>query len=179
MDSELTGGAGMPDGWNRLWAPHRISYLSGENRPLPGNDVPCPFCRIPTLDDVEGLIVARGEHSYVVMNLYPYNAGHLLVCSYRHVADLTDLTEAERNELLKLSAHAMKVIRKVSGAQGFNLGMNQGAISGAGIAEHIHQHIVPRWSGDSNFMPVIGKTKVIPQLLQETRTALAENWDEV
>ena len=179
MDQEMTGGAGMPDGWNRLWAPHRISYLAGENRPLPDNDVPCPFCRIPTLEDAEGLIVARGEHAYVVMNLYPYNAGHVLVCTYRHVADLTDLTTDERNELLELTAHTMKVIRHVSGAQGFNLGMNQGAISGAGIAEHIHQHVVPRWSGDANFMPVIGKTKVISQLLDETRAALAEGWNLV
>ena len=179
MDQELTGGAGMPDGWNRLWAPHRISYLAGENRPLPDNDVPCPFCRIPTLDDAEGLIVARGEHAYVVMNLYPYNAGHVLVCTYRHVADLTELERNERNELLELTAHAMKVIRHVSGAQGFNLGMNQGAISGAGIAEHIHQHVVPRWSGDANFMPVIGKTKVISQLLDETRAALTEGWNLV
>jgi len=179
MDQELTGGAGMPDGWNRLWAPHRISYLAGENRPLPDNDVPCPFCRIPTLDDAEGLIVARGKHAYVVMNLYPYNAGHVLVCTYRHIADLTDLESEERNELLELTAHTMKVIRHVSGAQGFNLGMNQGAISGAGIAEHIHQHVVPRWSGDANFMPVIGKTKVISQLLQETRAALAEGWNLV
>ena len=175
----MTGGAGMPDGWNRLWAPHRVSYLAGENRPLPDNDVPCPFCRIPTLEDAEGLIVARGEHAYVVMNLYPYNAGHVLVCTYRHVADLTDLTTDERNELLELTAHTMKVIRHVSGAQGFNLGMNQGAISGAGIAEHIHQHVVPRWSGDANFMPVIGKTKVISQLLDETRAALAESWNLV
>ena len=179
MDQELTGGAGMPDGWNRLWAPHRISYLAGENRPLPDNDVPCPFCRIPTLEDAEWLIVARGKHAYVVMNLYPYNAGHVLVCTYRHVADLTDLESEERNELLELSSHVMKVLRKVSGAQGFNLGMNQGSISGAGIADHIHQHIVPRWSGDANFMPVIGKTKVISQLLQETRAALAEGWNLV
>jgi len=179
MDQEITGGAGAPDGWSRLWAPHRTSYLAGENRPLPDNDVPCPFCRIPTLNDEEGLIVARGEHAYVVMNLYPYNAGHVLVCTYRHVADLTDLITDERNELLELTAHTMKVIRHVSGAQGFNLGMNQGAISGAGIAEHIHQHVVPRWSGDANFMPVIGKTKVISQLLDETRAALAEGWNLV
>jgi len=179
MEQELTGGAGAPDGWSRLWAPHRTSYLAGENRPLPDNDVPCPFCRIPTLNDEEGLIVSRGEHCYVVMNRYPYNAGHVLVCTFRHVADLTDLHEDERDELLKLSAHVMKVIRKVSGAQGFNLGMNQGAISGAGIAEHIHQHVVPRWSGDANFMPVIGKTKVISQLLDETRAALSEGWNLV
>ncbi len=169
----------MPDSWSRLWAPHRISYLSGENRPLPGNDVPCPFCRIPTMGDVEGLIVARGTTAYVVMNLYPYNAGHLLICANRHVDDLTDLTVDERNEIFELSAHAMKVLRKVANPTGFNLGMNQGAISGAGIPEHIHQHVVPRWSGDSNFMPVIGQTKVLSQLLQETRDELANNWNLV
>ncbi len=179
MEPEIVGGAGAPDGWSRLWAPHRTAYLSGENRPLPGNDVPCPFCRIPTLDDEEGLIVARGAQAYVVMNLYPYNAGHLLVCTFRHVADLTDLTDEERNEILFLSAQAVKVLRKVAHPEGFNLGMNQGSVSGAGIAEHIHQHIVPRWSGDSNFMPVVGKTKVISQLLLETRNQLADQWNLV
>jgi ATP adenylyltransferase len=110
------------------------------------------------------------------MNLYPYNAGHLLICANRHVADLTELTESERNEISSLTAHAMKTLRKVGNAAGFNLGMNQGDVSGAGVAGHIHQHVVPRWSGDANFMPIIGKTKVLPQLLQETRTALAAGW---
>ena len=177
MDQDLTGALGTPDGMDRLWAPHRSAYLSGENRPLPGNDVPCPFCRVPTLSDREGLIVARGTLAYVVLNLYPYNAGHLLICTYRHVADLTELSDEERNEIISLTAHAMKVLRKVMSAKGFNLGMNQGSISGAGIADHIHQHLVPRWSGDANFMPIIGKTKVLPQLLQETREALASNWN--
>ena len=176
MSKESIGGVGMPDRWERLWAPHRMSYLSGENRPLPGNDIECPFCRIPKLTDAEGLIVARGKTAYVVMNLYPYNAGHVLICSNRHVADLTDLNDEERNEILELSAHAMKTIRKVSGADGFNLGMNQGAVSGAGVAAHIHQHVVPRWGGDSNFMPLIGQTKVMPQLLAETRAELAAAW---
>jgi len=156
-----------------------MTYLSGENRPLPGNDIPCPFCRVPTLDDADGLIVYRGSSAYVVMNLYPYNAGHLLICAYRHVADLTDLTDTERNEIFELTAIAMKVLRQVSGAKGFNLGMNQGAISGAGVAEHIHQHVVPRWAGDANFMPIIGQTKVLPQLLTETRSALAAAWHSV
>ena len=155
-------GAGMPDGWQRLWAPHRLEYLRGENRPLEGNEVECPFCRIPDLSDEEGLIVHRGKSAFVVMNLYPYNPGHL--------------TDEERHEITDLSAHAMKVIRKVSKADGFNLGMNQGAISGAGVADHIHQHIVPRWSGDANFMPIIGKTKVLPQLLTTTREELAAAW---
>jgi ATP adenylyltransferase len=110
------------------------------------------------------------------MNLYPYNPGHLLVCAFRHVADLTDLSEGEHNEISALTAHAMKTIRKVSAPEGFNLGMNQGAISGAGVAAHIHQHVVPRWSGDANFMPIIGKTKVMPQLLHLTRDELASAW---
>jgi len=178
-DEVMTGGAGMPDGWSRLWAPHRTAYLTGENRPMPDNDVRCPFCRIPTLSDEEGLIVARAEHSYVVMNLYPYNAGHLLIVPFRHVADLTDLSEAERNEILTLCAHSMKVLRKVSRAKGFNLGMNQGAISGAGIPDHIHQHVVPRWGGDANFMPIIGQTRVLPTLLSTTRADLAGAWNDV
>ena len=175
MVSDIDG-VGMPDGWQRLWAPHRLEYLRGENRPLAGNDVACPFCRILTLSDEEGLIVHRGVSAYVVMNLYPYNPGHLLVCANRHVANLTELTTEERHEITDISAHAMAVLRKVSKADGFNLGMNQGAISGAGVAAHIHQHIVPRWSGDANFMPIIGKTKVMPQLLTITRAELAAAW---
>ena len=174
--AEHIDGAGMPDGWQRLWAPHRLDYLRGENRPLVGNDVNCPFCKIPTLQDEEGLIVHRGVTAFVVMNLYPYNPGHLLICAYRHVPDLTDLTEQERNEISALTAHAMKTIRKVSQPEGFNLGMNQGAISGAGVAEHIHQHVVPRWGGDANFMPIIGKTKVMPQLLTLTRAEISAAW---
>ncbi|CAB4874354.1 unannotated protein [freshwater metagenome] len=170
------GGAGMPDAWQRLWAPHRMEYLKGTNRPLAGNEAVCPFCRIPTLSDEEALIVARGESAYVVMNLYPYNAGHLLVCANRHVADLTELTTQERNEISELTAHAMKTIRKVSSPGGFNLGMNQGAISGAGVAEHIHQHVVPRWAGDANFMPIIGQTKTLPALLSTTRDEIAAAW---
>ena len=170
------GGAGIPDAWSRLWAPHRMDYLKGENRPLEGNGVACPFCAIPAMRDEDGLIVHRGTLAFVVMNLYPYNAGHLLVCAYRHVEDLTDLTESERNEISYLSAQAMKTLRKVSNAAGFNLGMNQGAISGAGVAEHIHQHVVPRWGGDANFMPIIGQTKVLPQLLAQTRHDLSEGW---
>jgi ATP adenylyltransferase len=174
--SDSIDGAGMPDGWQRLWAPHRLEYLRGEYRPLEENDVACPFCRIPTLSDEEGLIVHRGTSAFVVMNLYPYNPGHLLICAYRHVPDLTDLSEQERNEISELTAHAMATIRTVSNPAGFNLGMNQGAISGAGVAEHIHQHVVPRWSGDANFMPIIGKTKVLPQLLTLTRAEIAAAW---
>ena len=178
-DQSLSGGAGMPDSWQRLWAPHRMSYLEGENRPLAGNEIECPFCRIATLDDAEALIVARGKEAYVVMNLYPYNAGHLLVCTNRHVAELPELTESERNEVQSLTAHGMKVLRKVSHASGFNIGINQGDVSRAGLAGHFHQHIVPRWAGDANFMPIIGKTKVIPKLLQESREQLAAGWNQI
>jgi len=178
-DQSLSGGAGMPDSWQRLWAPHRMSYLERENRPLAGNEIKCPFCRIAELADAEALIVARGKEAYVVMNLYPYNAGHLLVCTNRHVAELPELTESERNEVQSLTAHGMKVLRKVSNASGFNIGINQGGVSGAGIAGHFHQHIVPRWAGDANFMPIIGKTKVIPKLLQESREQLAAGWNQI
>ena len=166
----------MPDAWSRLWAPHRLDYLRGENRPLEANNQQCPFCDIPTRSDEDGLIVYRGTHAYVVMNLYPYNPGHLLICALRHVADLTDLSNDEREEIFELTAHAMKTISTVSNPEGFNLGMNQGAISGAGVAAHIHQHVVPRWSGDANFMPIIGKTKVLPQLLTITRSEIAAAW---
>jgi ATP adenylyltransferase len=113
------------------------------------------------------------------MNLYPYNAGHLLVCTNRHVAELPELTESERNEVQSLTAQGMKVLRKVSNASGFNIGINQGDVSGAGIAGHFHQHIVPRWAGDANFMPIIGKTKVIPKLLQESREQLSTGWNQI
>jgi len=174
---EADGLAGAPDGWQRLWAPHRMAYLKGENRPdISGDADSCPFCRVPTLTDEEGLIVARGSHVYAVLNLYPYNAGHMLICTYRHVAEYTNITDDERDEMALFTQCAMEALRIAAGAQGFNLGMNQGALSGAGVAPHIHQHIVPRWSGDANFMPIIGQTKVLPALLQQTRVLIVGAW---
>jgi ATP adenylyltransferase len=175
MSDEIHG-VGMPDRWQRLWAPHRMAYLSGENRPLEGNTELCPFCEIPKRDDKSSLIVAREKLSYVVLNLYPYNSGHLLICSNRHVATLPELTKEERDEIFALTSKAMEVLTKISNPQGFNLGMNQGAVSGAGVAGHIHQHVIPRWSGDANFMPLIGGTKVLPRLLDEVRDELARAW---
>lgn len=122
--------------------------------------------------------MARGQNAYVVLNLYPYNSGHLLVCPYRHVADYTDLTDAEVIEVAELTRKAMTVIRAVSGPQGFNLGMNQGEIAGAGIAAHLHQHVVPRWPGDANFLPIVGQTKALPQLLSQTQQLLSQAWQE-
>jgi ATP adenylyltransferase len=170
---EAQDGVGSPDAFARLWTPHRLAYITGEGKPA-GDD--CPFCDIPAMDDADGLVVARGEHAYAVLNLYPYNAGHLLVCPYRHVADYTDTTDAEAAEMADLTRTAMRTLRGVSRAAGFNLGMNQGDIAGAGIAAHLHQHVVPRWPGDQNFMPVIGRTKTLPELLTDTRALLADAW---
>jgi ATP adenylyltransferase len=170
-------GAGVPDGFQRLWMPHRMAYIQGEGKPSgtgPGDG--CPFCRIPRLADGEGLIVARGTLVYAVLNLYPYNSGHMMICPYRHVADYVDLDLAETAELAEFTKRAMAVLRSVAGPQGFNIGMNLGGVAGAGIAAHLHQHVVPRWGGDSNFMPVIGRTKVLPQLLADTRETLAHAW---
>ena len=162
--------------FEHLWTPYRMAYLR-EGRPTGEHD--CPFCLIPGMDDEAGLIVARGRSVYAVLNLYPYNAGHLMVVPYRHVPDYTDLTPAEVAELGSFTQTAMRVVRSVSGAHGFNIGMNQGSVAGAGIADHLHQHAVPRWGGDTNFMPVIGLTRVLPQVLRETRDLLAANWPAV
>ena len=169
-------GAGSPDGFWRLWMPHRMAYIKGENKVTGTEPEGCPFCRIPHLGDAEGLIVARGALVYTVLNLYPYNAGHLMVCPYRHVADYTELDEPETAELAEHTKLAMTALRAAAGAQGFNIGMNMGGVAGAGIAAHLHQHVVPRWGGDTNFLPVVSATKVLPQLLSETREMIAAAW---
>ena len=160
--------------FEHLWTPYRMAYIRGEGKPTGDHD--CPFCLIPKSGDEEGLVVARGTTVFAVLNLYPYNAGHLMVVPYRHVPDYTDLTVEEVAELGSFTQTAMRVVRSVSGAHGFNIGMNQGSVAGAGIADHLHQHVVPRWGGDTNFMPVIGLTRVLPQVLSETRKLLAEGW---
>jgi ATP adenylyltransferase len=170
-------GIGVADELDRLWTPYRMAYIRGENKPGDDSAGECPFCRIGASDDDEAvLVVHRGATAYVVLNLYPYAPGHLMVCPYRHVADYTDLDEAETREVADLTQTAMRTLRSVSRAQGFNVGMNQGAAAGAGIAAHLHQHVVPRWSGDQNFMPVIGRTKTLPQLLTDTRSLIAAAW---
>ena len=169
-------GAGVPDGFQRLWTPHRMAYIKGEDQAATDGPEDCPFCRIPKLDDAKGLIVARGDVVYTVMNKYPYNAGHVMVVPYRHVADYTDLDGPETAELAGHTKLAMRALRAASGAQGFNIGMNMGGVAGAGISAHLHQHVVPRWGGDTNFMPVIAGTKVLPQLLGDTRDLIAAAW---
>jgi ATP adenylyltransferase len=178
----VTAGNEVPpyaDDLDRLWTPHRMAYVTGESRPAEGYDKPanCPFCLTGGPND-NPLVVSRGRLVFSVLNLYPYNPGHLMVCPYRHIPDYTDLDDAETEEFAAYTQTAMRVIRATSGAHGFNIGMNQGAVAGAGIASHLHQHVVPRWGGDTNFMPVIGSTKVLPQLLEDTRDLLSKAWTE-
>ncbi|MGH3437022.1 MAG: HIT family protein [Sciscionella sp.] len=169
-------GVGIEDALQRLWTPHRMAYIQGQDKPADDGRTGCPFCLLVELPDADGLVVARGELVYAVLNLYPYNPGHLMVVPYRHVADYPDLDSRETTELAEFTQHAMRVARSVSAPHGFNIGMNQGVVAGAGIAAHLHQHVVPRWGGDNNFMPVVGHTKVLPQLLGDTRTLLADAW---
>ncbi|NNM45062.1 HIT family protein [Knoellia koreensis] len=164
-----------PDGFERLWTPHRMAYITGE-RPSDQAGEGCPFCAAPTKDDSEGLIVHRGEHCYVVMNLFPYNPGHVLVCPYRHVSLYVDLTDEETAEFTALTKQVIAAIDAASAPHGYNIGMNQGAVAGAGVQAHLHQHVVPRWGGDSNFLPVIAQTKALPMLLEDVRTRLVEHW---
>lgn len=168
--------AGVPDAFQRLWTPHRQVYISGESRPATASCDDCPFCQGPKFSDEQSLIVYRGKSVYVLMNLFPYNAGHLLVCPYRHISNYIDLTVSERAEFGEVTAQAVRTLQGVSRPQGFNLGMNQGQVAGAGIAQHLHQHIVPRWGGDANFFPIIAQTKAISQLLSQAREQLAAGW---
>ncbi|MBA3741907.1 HIT domain-containing protein [Sporichthya sp.] len=176
MERQEQDGAGVADSFGRLWTPHRMAYIKGENRAEGHEPEGCPFCRIPTLTDDDGLILRRGKTAYAVLNLYPYNPGHLMVVPVRHVADYAELDAAESAEVAELTRQALVALRTATGAHGFNVGMNLGTVAGAGIAAHLHQHVVPRWGGDTNFMPVVGHTKVLPQLLGETREILAAAW---
>jgi len=169
--------AGQSDGFERLWTPHRMAYIGGADRPTgpePGDG--CPFCRAGAGPDERGLVIGRGRLVYALLNLYPYNAGHVLVCPYRHVADLVDLTPEEATEIMELTRTTMRVLRTVSAPRGFNVGMNLGQVAGAGIAAHLHQHVVPRWPGDSNFLPIIARTRAVSELLGDTRARLAAVW---
>ena len=165
---------GAPDQFQRLWTPHRTAYVSGGQKDY--TEKTCPFCTAPGRSDEESLIVHRGEHAFVILNLYPYNPGHLLVCPYRHIPFYDDATEAETLEIAQLTQLAMKVLREVSHNDGFNIGINQGKVGGAGIADHLHQHILPRWSGDTNFLPIIAQTKTMSRTLEDMRSALAEGF---
>jgi ATP adenylyltransferase len=128
------------------------------------------------MQDDEALIVHRGTHAYVILNLFPYNSGHLLICPYRHISTYDLASPEEVAEIGLLTQQAMTVLGSVGRSHGYNIGMNQGEVAGAGIAGHLHQHVVPRWRNDSNFFPIIAETKAIPRLLGEVRDELAEAW---
>lgn len=155
-----------------LWAPWRIEFIK---RPKP--DI-CFLCEKGQAGaaDAENLVIARGEGIYVLVNTYPYNSGHLLISPYRHVPDLADLTAAELTEMMTLTIKAKAVMSAVMRPDGFNFGFNLGAAAGAGVPGHVHGHLVPRWIGDTNFMPVIGDTRVVPQALRETAEMLRHAW---
>lgn len=150
-----------------IWAPWRIQYILEEK---PGG---CILCDKPKEDkDVQNYILYRGDKNFIIMNSYPYNPGHLLVAPYRHIPDLEELTEEERNEHFELISRSIRVLKQVFQPGGFNIGANIGKVAGAGIDDHFHSHIVPRWQGDTNYMPVLADIRVVPQALADTYKAL-------
>lgn len=171
-------GVGETDHLQRLWTPYRMSYLAEAPLRRDNSMPPQPFTDIPQLSDEDGLVVARGELVYAVLNLYPYNPGHLMVVPYRRVSELEDLTDLESAELMAFMQKAIRVIKRVSRPHGFNVGLNLGTSAGGSLADHLHVHVVPRWGGDANFITIIGDSKVIPQLLRDTRRLLATEWEK-
>jgi ATP adenylyltransferase len=169
-------GIAVTDPLARLWTPHRMAYIVGAAEAGGSEDEGCPFCRIPRMSDEDGLLLARAEHVYAVLNLHPYNPGHLMVVPYRHVADLEDLTDEEAVELTTMTRDAVRAIKSASAPHGFNVGLNLGGVAGGSLSDHLHQHVVPRWGGDANFIAVLAQTKVIPQLLAETRALITKAW---
>lgn len=187
-----TGVGSQPDlagGLDRLWAPYRSAYLAdrpkksdqkgSEGPESPEKKPEDPFLDLPNLPDEEALIVARGEEVFCVLNLFPYNPGHMMVIPYRQVAKYEDLTMSELTELATFTQHAIKTLRLVSGPDAINVGMNLGRPSGGSVPTHLHQHIVPRWIGDTSFMTVIAGAKVLPQTLRDTRALLSRAWREL
>jgi ATP adenylyltransferase len=157
----------------RLWTPWRLAYLK-KNAPSNGG---CVFCaKISADDDAAQHILYRGKTCFVTLNLYPYNNGHLMIAPLRHVASLQDLEPDELHELMDLTKQAQRVLDKAYSPQGYNIGINQGQVAGAGIADHLHQHIVPRWGGDTNFLTVIGETRTIPEWIDQTYIQLHDIW---
>jgi ATP adenylyltransferase len=157
-----------------LWAPWRMTYLQCKEEQA--KDC-CVFCvRDIEGEDVQRLILLRGKHAFVIMNKYPYTNGHLMVAPYRHVPDILDLTRDEEKEMFQLLRNCRVVLQERLKPQGFNVGINLGNVAGAGLAEHLHMHIVPRWTGDTNFMPVFADVRVIPQHLEETYRILLDGF---
>lgn len=169
--------AGASDALQRLWTPYRMAYIAGDRAEDRHISTGCPFCamREPRGGD---LVVHRGESAFAVLNLHPYNPGHLMVLPYRHVGDLEDLTSEEAAELHVVTTRAVAALKVVSSPDAFNIGLNLGSAAGGSLSAHLHQHVVPRWTGDANFITVIGRTKTLPQLLEETARLLVDVWDQ-
>lgn len=160
-----------------LHAPWRIDYILSPKPPRTGESV---FSRIAReSQDAENLVLYRGKACFALLNAYPYNGGHLMVVPYRQVASLADLTEAEHLELMQMTVLAQKALREIMNPDGFNMGINEGRVAGAGIEEHLHLHVVPRWNGDTNFMPVLAQTSVLPQALRELASRLGEAMNQI
>jgi len=154
----------------RLWSPWRMEYIEAAKDDPDG----CIFCDLPAKgDDAATLILSRGERAFVLMNSFPYNPGHLMVAPFRHTGDFEDLHADELADIDALLKRSLRALREEMEPQGFNIGMNLGRVAGAGIPDHVHWHVVPRWNGDTNFMPVVGQTRVLPELLEETYRKLA------
>jgi ATP adenylyltransferase len=155
----------------RLWAPWRLDYIKRADA-----QEGCVLCTAAAGDDEELLVVERGEHAFVLLNKYPYSSGHLMVAPLRHVGEFGDLTADEAADVHALTATALAVLRDVYAPHGFNVGWNLGTVAGGSISDHLHEHVVPRWGGDTNFMPVLADVKVLPEHLAETRRRLADAW---
>lgn len=165
----------MPDSTPPLWAPWRLAFIRGNK------DCECFLCGNRTAapeKPEEALVVHRGKLCFVMLNRYPYNVGHLLIAPYRHVGDLPLLEQEERMELLDLCCQAERALRRALTSEGFNIGFNIGKPAGAGVADHLHMHVVPRWNGDNNFMPVLADIRCVPQALEETAKLIRDNWKE-
>ncbi len=178
LDPGAAGQPGPGDGFERLWAPWRFGYVSGED----GREKPdgCPFCALPERGpehDRASLILHRGEHAYVICNAYPYNPGHVMVIPYAHEPDLEALDADTAAEVWELTRRTVAVLKDRLACEGVNLGANLGPAAGAGIAPHLHLHAVPRWGGDTNFVSVVGAARVLPQALDEVYDRLRGGWD--
>lgn len=171
-------GVGETDRLARLWAPYRSRYVTKQPSRGSAGETD-PFVEAPKMSDEEALIIARGKSVYALLNLYPYNAGHLMVIPYRKVANLEDLSDTETVELMEFAKKAVRVLKRVSRPEAINVGFNLGRSSGGSIGDHLHMHVVPRWRGDANFMTVLDGTKVLPMLLSDTRALLSEGWAEI
>jgi ATP adenylyltransferase len=158
----------------RLWTPWRMEYIKSGTH----DEIECIFCELPARDDDEStFILKRGRLAFVILNIFPYNSGHLMVAPFRHIADVEELTTEEGHEGFALLGRSVHALKEALQPQGFNIGMNLGRVAGAGVPDHLHFHVVPRWGGDTNFMPVLGETKVLPELLEESYAKLKPLFD--